>query len=267
RKAFLLALELERLGVNRHQSLEADQSSLLTDDRFGKYRAFLSLAMETGVLRQEGDELVKDPAKFSSPLDVNRARIDNPIGVVANEVISMQGLQRQARRIAWLPARVTRYLVARRILNRSRREFEGDYRTFFHTGESKGREIGMPILIRGKSRDLGIVLVHGYLAAPREMAELAQYLGRKGLWVYVVRVKGHGTTADDLACRTAVDWRESVDAGYAALKNICKRVIVGGFSFGRALALDCAERVGDAEAVFAVCPPMRLQDISSQFAP
>jgi esterase/lipase len=266
RKVFLLAQRLERLGVNRHQSLEAGQASLLTDDRFNKYHDFLAVAMETGVLREEGNMLVKDPGKFSSPLDMNRARIDNPIGVVANEVIPLEGLQRQALRIAWLPERVTRYLVARYLLRQAVTEFEADYRTFFRTGESKGREIGRPILRRGRSRELGVVLVHGFLSAPREMAELADYLARRGLWVYVVRLKGHGTIADDLAGRSGEEWRESVDAGYAAMQNICERVVIGGFSFGGGLALDCAARVGDAAGVFAVCPPMRLQDISSQFA-
>src|SRR6185369_1414586 len=50
-KTFLLAHDLKRLGVNRHQSLETEQTSLLTDDRFNKFRDFLSLALETGVLR------------------------------------------------------------------------------------------------------------------------------------------------------------------------------------------------------------------------
>jgi len=266
RKAFLLAHGLERLGVNRHQSLETGQTSLLTDDRFNKFRDFLTLALETGVLRRDGEMLVKDPGKFSSPLDINLARTNNPIGVVANEVIPLAGLNKQALRIAWLPDRVVRYLVSRLLLKQALNEYENDYRTFFRTGESKGRDVGRPILIRGTSRELGILLVHGFLSAPRELSELAEYLGRRGVWVYVVRVKGHGTTADDLASRTGEDWRESVDAGYAAMRNICKRIVVGGFSFGGGLSLDCAARVGDVAGVFAVCPPMRLQDISSRFA-
>jgi len=267
RKAFLLSQRLEPLGINRHQSLEFGQSSLLTDDRFNKYREFLALALDTGVLRQEGDMLVKDPKKFSSPIDFNRARLDNPIGVVANEVIPLTALQNQARLIAWIPGRVVRYFTARYLLRQALREFDADYRTFFRMGESKEREVGRPILIEGSSRELGIVLVHGFLAAPREMKELADYLGRMGVWVYVVRLKGHGTSPDDLEHRSTEEWRESVDSGYAALKHICDRVIVGGFSFGGGLVLDCAARLEEVAGVFAVSPPMRLQDISSRFAP
>jgi esterase/lipase len=42
---------------------------------------------------------------------------------------------------------------------------------------------------------------------------------------------------------------------------------MGGFSFGAGVALDCASRIGEVAGVFAVCPPQRLMDISSQFAP
>ena len=112
-----------------------------------------------------------------------------------------------------------------------------------------------------------MVLVHGYMAAPPEVKELASYLGRRGLWVYVPRLKGHGTSPEDLAARTYMDWVASVDAGYAIISNICKRVVVGGFSVGAGLALDLAARVKDVKGVFAVCPPMRLQDFSSKFVP
>ena len=52
------------------------------------------------------------------------------------------------------------------------------------------------------------------MAAPLEVRELAKYLGRLGYWVYVPRIKGHGTTPEDLAGRTYLEWIESVEEGY-----------------------------------------------------
>ncbi|MEI6305708.1 MAG: 1-acyl-sn-glycerol-3-phosphate acyltransferase, partial [Deltaproteobacteria bacterium] len=208
RRVFLLAQKLGSLGINLHNSLTYGQAALLTDDRFNKYREFLTLAMETGVLKQEGDMLAIDPRKFSYSRDFNRARIDNPIGVVANEVHPIEEIQDEARRIAWMPARVVRYIASRQLLDQAVMEFESDYRTFFRDGESKDTAIGKSILIRGSSRELGIVLVHGFLSSPQEMAGLAGFLAKTGCWVYVVRVKGHGTSPDDLASRSAEDWRE-----------------------------------------------------------
>ncbi|PKN12048.1 MAG: glycerol acyltransferase [Deltaproteobacteria bacterium HGW-Deltaproteobacteria-4] len=267
RRIFLLSNDLTALGLHQHHSLEEGQLALLTDDRFNKYHEFLALALETGVLRQEGVYLVKDPTKFSSPLALNRARIDNPIGVLANEVLPLSKLQKRIRFYAYLPPLAVRYLVAKEIIKGAEQEFEVDYQSFFQRGESRKEEVGRPVLLRGSSRKLGIVLVHGFLAAPREMIELASYLQQRGWWVYVLRVKGHGTSPADLARRKGSDWQNSVDVGYAALSTLCDKVIVGGFSFGGGLALDCAARIPQVIGVFAVSPPMQLQDLSSRFAP
>ena len=267
RRAYLLASSAALSGLFRHQSLETGQVALLTDDRHHKLREFFSLAQETGVVRPAGADFIKDPARFSSAFDLNRARIDNPIGVIANEVLPLKTLQREVQLNAWLPSPIIDRLVHKRLLRRADEEFEADYRTFFRTGESKERDIGRPYLIKGRSRLLGVVLVHGFLAAPRELSELADYLGQQGLWVAAVRLKGHGTSPDDLALRTGDDWRESVDSGYAALDVVCKKVVVVGFSFGGGLALDCAARNRRIAGVVAVCPPLRLQDYSTRIAP
>jgi esterase/lipase len=146
-------------------------------------------------------------------------------------------------------------------------EFEEDYKTYYIEGESKKKDIGMPFLIKGSSREMGVVLFHGYMAAPLEVKELANYLGRRGFWVYVPRIKGHGTSPEDLATRKYTNWMESADEGYAVISNLCRRVVAGGFSNGAGLALDLTARIEDVEGVFAVCPPLRLKDFSSKFVP
>jgi len=142
-----------------------------------------------------------------------------------------------------------------------------DYERFYRHGESKNKAVGMPCLIKGKSKNIGVLLIHGYMAAPLEVKELAVHLGDSGIWVYVPRLKGHGTSPDDLAIRSYTDWMQSVDHGYALIRNICQRVVVGGFSTGAGLALDLATRADDIAGVFAICPPMRLQDFSARFVP
>jgi len=147
-------------------------------------------------------------------------------------------------------------------------QFEEDYKEFFVEGESKKKEVGAPFLIKGRSRKIGIVLVHGYMAAPPEMRELADYLGRKGFWIYAPRLRGHGTSPDDLAIRTYQDWVASIDEAYTIASNSCKRVVVGGFSTGAGLSLDLAARgVKNLAGIFAVSPPLRLQDFSTRFVP
>ncbi|HJV34939.1 alpha/beta fold hydrolase [Geomonas sp.] len=268
RRVYLLASDfLRSREVHCHHSLQHGQVALLTDDRYHKYRDFLLLAIEKGVVSRRDGKLIKDRGKFSAPFEMQRARIDNPVGVIANEVLPLTPLQRQVHLMAWLPGAVVRRRVAADLERQAREEFDEDYRVFYRDGESKEKRIGAPVLLHGRSRKLGVVLVHGFLSAPAEVAELALYLNGKGYWVYQVRLKGHGTSPDDLALRRGGDWVESVDLGYALLSAACERVVLGGFSFGGGVALECASRVADAAGVFAVCPPHRLLDISSRFAP
>lgn len=264
---FATTCKLDKLGAYLHEDLTTDQVHLLTDDRFNKFEDFISLAVEKGVVKRDGKTLEKDSSKFTHSFDLHRVRIDNPIQVMANEVEPLPRLQRCVRSLAWQPSFWLRRKIARHLISKAVSDFEQDYNTFYIAGESKKKDVGMPFQVKGKFRRLGVLLVHGYMAAPLEVKKLADYLGRIGLWVYAPRLKGHGTSPADLATRTYMDWVTSVDEGFAIISNICERVVVGGFSTGAGLALDLAARVGDVEGVFAVCPPLRLQDFSAMFVP
>jgi esterase/lipase len=176
-------------------------------------------------------------------------------------------LQRTLRRLAHLPNFWIRKKVAGFLISQDIEEYESDYHKFFIQEESKPIDVGRPFLVRGKSKNVGVLLSHGYMAAPREVENLARYLGSIGFWVYVPRLKGHGTSPDDLATRSYQDWMVSIDRGYAIISSICKRVVVGGFSTGAGLALDLTARVKEVAGVFSVAAPMTLKDFSSRFAP
>lgn len=267
RRVFLLTdLVPDKTLVLCHQSLEFGQVALLTDDRYHKYRDFLELARETGVVRCEKGFLLRNTDSLSAGSEFHRIRIKNPLGVAANEVRPLSGLKHRVRWMAWLPEMLVRRRIVDVLLHQAADQFEADYSRFHRPEESKERAVGAPFLLKGTSRRLGVVLVHGLLGAPREMLELAAYLHGKGLWVYCVRLRGHGTSPEDLATRKGSDWIESVDIGYAMMSAICTRVVIGGFSFGGGLALDSAARISGLAGVFAVSPPFRLQRLSTHFA-
>lgn len=266
RRVFLSVTgKFNKNGVFFHNTMKENQLHLLTDDRFNRFKNFSSVAIESGFVKEKEEMLVKDTAKIS--FDFHRIRIDNPVEVIANEVEPLTSLQRRIRRLAREPGFWIRHKIAHRLMKKAILEFEEDYKTYYIEGESKKKDIGMPFLIKGSSREMGVVLFHGYMAAPLEVKELANYLGRRGFWVYVPCIKGHGTSPEDLATRKYTDWMESVDEGYAVISNLCRRVVAGGFSNGAGLALDLTARIEDVEGVFAVCPPLRLKDFSSKFVP
>lgn len=268
RRAFLLAAELQRRPeLHLHAALADDQTHLLVDDRLGIVKDFIGLAVEKGHLKKQDGRYLRDRTSFASADRFHRARIENPLDVMANAAEPLRPFQRAARRLAVLPAFWIRRQVRDRLVRDAVEEFRADYRQHLIEGESKAMEVGMPFLVEGRSDRLGVVLCHGYMAAPLEVRELAAFLGRQGFWVYAPRLRGHGTSPQDLAQRSYQDWLRSVDRGYAIMASICRKVAAGGFSTGAGLALHLAARVESLAGVFAVSAPMRLKDFNARFAP
>lgn len=268
RRVFLAANEIRNLGkIYRHDSLNQSQVHLITDDRYRKYSEFVAFAEQKKALRLDGDHLIKNNAWLNASFDFHRFRMDNPIGVMANEVEPLTVLQRRLSRLSWLPGFLLRRKVARFLINRELNRFYQDHERFAAEKELKSHHIGCPFLIKGDRRRFGVVLAHGYLAAPAEVRGLAEYLGKLGYWVYAPRLKGHGTSPEDLATCTYRDWIESMDTGYAIVSHLCRHVVAGGFSTGAGLALDLAQRIPGIEGVFAISTPLRLQDMAARFAP
>ena len=268
RRVFLAASQIRRQqgGMHLHPGLKKDQVHLLTDDRFGVVSDFMTIALEKGNLKKIDGMLFKDHSKFSSPYEFHRARIDNPIDVFANAAEPLKEMQRTVRRYAHKPDFLIRRKVAKDLIEQDVKEFETDYHKFYVQGESKPMDVGMPLVVKGKSKHIGILLSHGYMAAPLEVKKLALYLGKMGFWVYVPRLKGHGTSPDDLALRSYQDWMASIEQRYAIISSICQKVVAGGFSTGAGLALQLAARIEAVAGVFAVAAPLTLMDFSSKFA-
>jgi len=268
RRVFLASQEdADSINVYFHNSFDKDQVHLLTDDRFNKFSEFMDFAMEKEVVASNGPVLEKNAARLSTIFDFHRSRIDNPIAVIANEVEPLTRLQRRISRLCWQPGFWLKRKIARYLMKRALDDFDRDYDAFADPETSKPRDVGRPFLVKGDHRRVGVVLAHGYMAAPAEVRGLAEYLGKMGFWVYVPRMKGHGTAPEDLAGCTFQDWIDSMDSGYAVISNLCRRVIAGGFSTGAGLALDLAQRVPEVAGVFAVSAPLRLQDMAARFVP
>ena len=93
--------------------------------------------------------------------------------------------QQTVRQIALQPGFWIRRKVAKYLREQAVAEFKRDYDQYYVKGESKSMEVGMPFLIKGKSKNVGVLLSHGYMAAPLEVKGLADYLGSMGFWIFL----------------------------------------------------------------------------------
>ncbi|MBW1982077.1 MAG: alpha/beta fold hydrolase [Deltaproteobacteria bacterium] len=255
-------------GINFHRALHEDQRSQLCRLYPRKLADFLAVAEKSGVISLTGELITKKPLKMTSLFNFHTIRRDNTYLVILNEVEYLRTLIREIRRIAWSPAWYIRWQQRRALLKSDKAQFIRDYQEFKIDGESKPRHIGAPFFLRRFRPKNGILLAHGYMAAPEEMRPLANYLHQNGYAVYGVRLRGHGTSPEDLAARNWQDWLTSAEHGYLILANSCENIIAGGFSMGAGLALMlAANNLYKLRAVFAINPPFKLRRMSARLAP
>jgi esterase/lipase len=129
--------------------------------------------------------------------------------------------------------------------------------------------IGEPFLrVPNKRKDMGVVLVHGFLASPAELRTLGERLEADGYAVLGVRLKGHGTSPWDLRERSWQDWLESVRRGYDIMSAFASRICMVGFSTGAALSLRlAAEAPRGLAGVAAVAAPLKFRNKNMVFVP
>jgi len=166
------------------------------------------------------------------------------------------------------PAGFIRQKIKKQFLEQDLRIFNEDYSRHYVEGESKPKLIGEPFLKRLLLRSRGVILVHGYLAAPEEIQPLAEFLYKNGYSVYGARLRGHGTSPADLASQDWHEWYESVNRAYIIMKNSMKSFAIAGFSTGAGLALlQAANKPGRFAGVISINGPARLQDSSAKYSP
>lgn len=268
-RVFLLASDLDVGGKYRmHDVLRKTYRDLIFEDPSQKFNDFMSICVREKLLVQEGDKFIRVPQEARPPADFHSARFEELSQVIANEVEPLIGLQDTARQMARMP----RFLLSKRVRDVFVREdqtvFEDDYSRFFNVQYSKGQDVGRPYLLKPMHPKAGVVLCHGYMAAPYETRPLAEYLYSQNYAVYGVRMRGHGTAPEDLARTSWDDWYESFNRGYAVIKSLTDNIVLGGFSTGGCLAMLAAARKGvKAQAVFCICTPLQLRNTSARFAP
>ena len=268
-RIFLSAHELRHQGVCRlHRLLGETYRDIVYEDPSPKFHDFMSLCLQENLLRREGDQYVRNSGAKRGVAGFHAVRFEELTEVIANELEPVREAAQLVKQTAHLP----RFLLSKRIrdvfLKEDQALFETDYARFYEAGQSKSPEVGRPYLLKPLRIKGGVVLCHGYLAAPLEVRRLAEYFYERGYAVYAVRLAGHGTSPGDLAQTPWEAWYESYNRGYAIIKSLTDNIVLGGFSTGGCLALIAAARKGfKAQAVFSINAPLQVRNYSIRLAP
>ncbi|PKF60830.1 glycerol acyltransferase [Psychromonas sp. psych-6C06] len=251
-----------------HWSIRDSIINMVSDADYAPYESIMKLASDESILLRQDGMLLVNHERIQTPSPFHRMRLDNTTSVLANEFEVMKQGVKIIKTLVKVPPKRLVSKVASAVIERDISIFEQERMRSYIEGETKSREVGKPQHFAGKNGKKGIVLVHGFLASPGELMQLANHLHQQGYGVYIVRLAGHGTHASELQTVKLQCWLESVKRGYAVLSHYHDKVILAGFSAGALLALmeaslDLPKLIG----VIAINPALRLCQKTSKLSP
>jgi len=245
-----------------HSTLLKKRDNIGADVFHEKYDSFMEEAVKDNLVEIKGDTIIKNMGKFALLYNFHFIRKDNFIEVLKNEIEPLTELTTMLRTIMFMTPWLVKVKLRDTFLKLDQQIYMQDYHQFYREGISKPEKTGEPFFLHNIFNTHGVILTHGYMAAPEEVRLLAEKLYKAGFSVYGVRLRGHGTTPEDLAGRRWQEWNESVNRGYVIMKNSVTDFAVVGFSTGAGLALLQAAQKGDKfKALVSISAPLRLQDI------
>ncbi|MCP4133519.1 MAG: hypothetical protein GY754_21295 [bacterium] len=270
-----LAIEsIKKLNLtNFHSTLSKKQYNLRTDDFNDKYDSFIEAAVSDNLITVKDGYIYKHKEKFNNAYAFHDVRQNNIVEVLKNEVEPLTHLLKTVRRLSMLPGSVIRRMTRKKFIELDMKLFNRDYKKYYIEGETKPENIGSPFFLKDSfslkrfNKRKGVILVHGYMAAPEEMRLLAENLHKEGYVVYGARLRGHGTAPEDLGHRNWYEWYNSVNRAYVVMKNSVKDFAIIGFSTGAGLSLlQAANKGNKLKGVVSINAPLRLQNISSRLS-
>lgn len=271
KRRLYLAIQILRnqCSVHLHPALESRelQSRLLTDQPLKGVDSFIQRAVAQKLLACKDDIWTLAGDHLSHHLPFLSARLQNFMQVCANEIEPLVDVTHALHHAIGANLAQHQERFADDLFTYEQQLYKKDFKAFAHRAAVKIPSLpygmGRPMLLRGAgtAAAVGVLLVHGYSASPGEVLPLGHYLQNKGLTVYVVRLRGHGTSPYDLRQSLWQDWYASVLRGYDNLRVISDVQFAGGMSAGGALALYlAAQRVGPLQGVFAIGAPIKLHN-------
>ena len=89
----------------------------------------------------------------------------------------------------------------------------------------------------GATKEIGILLVHGFTGSPSSMRPWAEFMHQQGYTVRVPCLPGHGTKPEDLNEVKWQEWPRKIESELRELQKACTKIFVFGLSMGGGLTL------------------------------
>ncbi len=247
-------------GHNLHPELQEELFKMILDNNYIPFRSAIELATTQHILYEDSDgEYLFDRSLLEKEYPFHKVRVKNTLQVILNEIRWQESIVEMAEENSHYTEQELREDNFEHLRQKSWEHFEEEYQTYFgHVPTAN--EVGAPIILYDPSYRTGVVFSHGYMSAPEAIHTLAEYLFAKGINVYVPRLRGHGSDPKALLTVSAADWETDFQRAFTAMRQVCDKVFIGGFSTGGLLALIHAAQY-QVDGVIAVNSALKLHDL------
>lgn len=265
---YIVSRRASRLeGIRLHSSIGPNLLRLVSDHHYKPYEDIITLAVEQGILQDRDGFIEIRDWNVMNTFNFHGIRLKNLLSVFANEIEPLTKLIRLIRDVSSAQHQILQKQISGTLEEQDSKVFQDEWQRS-QSDLRSNFEFGRPRLLKERNCELGVVLCHGYLAAPKEVLSLAEAIHKMGCSVYLVRLAGHGTSPEHLSKISLDDWIDSFDRAYGVIQSRCKRVIVGGFSAGGLMALlAAANKQNHVQGVFTINAALQLVDLRSKLAP
>ena len=245
---------------NLHNELKKELFKLILDEAYQPFVAAIDLAIKQNILYEDSDgDYLFDKSLLEKEYPFHKIRVKNTFQVILNEIKWQEPIVQIAKDNSLYTEEALREDNFQYLVQMEWGLYEKEYQQF--TGQIAQKEDkGASIILYDKKFKVGVVFSHGYMAAPKEIRTLAEYLFKKGINVYVPRLSGHGTDPEALLHVTAHDWETDFERAFTAMRQVCDKVFIGGFSTGGLIALIHAAQY-KVDGVIAINSALKLHDL------
>jgi len=233
---------------------------------------FIKTASSLELIKQENNHYYFLP-KLCEEHKFDAIRTENLVEVYANEVAPLSCINAITARAINEAEKLTNHKLALLRFDDEVASYNWDKAYFSKprhqelNNKETATQSGEPFLLLPKNhKQLGIVLIHGFLASPAEMKVFGERLASLGYPVIGARLKGHGTSPWDLRKHTWEAWLASVEHAYQVMSKLTEEVAMVGFSTGGALGLQLASTQPDQLAgIIALGVPIKFRNKNMSF--
>lgn len=235
---YLIANDIKRKDVFYDNDIKTDIIKLVSYEKFEPFEDVLKVAMKDNIITlDKNDNITISKNNILQGYTHHTIRLKNILKVVLNEVLIIDHIVNLVQSYTSLSEKRVNDKLLKYLISEDKKEYKKDYREYKDCIDVKDENMGKSYFVKAKSDNTAVIAIHGFCSSPLELNELVKLLQLNNINSFSPRLKGHGTSPENLKDITWQEWYYSVSRAISIASIKYKKLYILGFSIGGLLAL------------------------------